>query len=287
MERKKDIVVTGANGYIGHNVVRCLLDCGFDVTAVDMNNNNIDKRANFININLFQDNVNFYELLGHPSICLHMAWRDGFKHNSENHIKDLYYHYNFLSNLIENGTKQIAVMGTMNEIGFYEGKIDEDTPTNPLSYYGISKNSLRELLEVKQNNYDFTLQWLRCFYIYGDDKNNHSIFTKIMEAEEQGKVLFPFTTGETKYDFIHVDDLVKQISTVVGQDKINGIINCCSGEPVALKDKVEQFLEDNNYNIKLEYGAFPERPYDSKIIYGDSEKINKIMKNKVKKYKKF
>ena len=108
-----------------------------------------------------------------------------------------------------------------------------------------------------------------------------------MEAEEQGKVLFPFTTGETKYDFIHVDDLVKQISTVVGQDKINGIINCCSGEPVALKDKVEQFLEDNNYNIKLEYGAFPERPYDSKIIYGDSEKINKIMKNKVKKYKKF
>ena len=67
MERKKDIVVTGANGYIGHNVVRCLLDCGFDVTAVDMNNNNIDKRANFININL-------ENLFGYYNVCCNSSY---------------------------------------------------------------------------------------------------------------------------------------------------------------------------------------------------------------------
>lgn len=61
---KKNIVVTGANGYIGHNVVKHLLDNGFNVTAVDMNNNNIDERANFININLFKK-MWFLELLGH------------------------------------------------------------------------------------------------------------------------------------------------------------------------------------------------------------------------------
>lgn len=281
-EKKKNIVVTGANGYIGHNVVKQLLNDGFNVTAVDMNNNNIDKRATFINVNLFQDNINFYELLGHPSICLHMAWRDGFKHNSINHIKDLYYHYNFLNNLIENGTKQIAIMGTMHEIGFYEGKVDENTPTKPLSYYGISKNSLREMLEVKQSNCEFILQWLRCFYIYGDDKHNHSIFTKIIEAEEKGQKLFPFTSGETQYDFIHVNELINQISAVINQNEINGIINCCSGKPTSLKDKVEEFLKLNHYQIKLNYGAFPERPYDSKIIYGDNTKINKIMEKRKK-----
>ena len=29
--------------------------------------------------------------------------------------------------------------------------------------------------------------------------------------------------------------------------------------------------------INVKYGAFPDRPYDSKIIYGDSTKINKIL----------
>lgn len=284
----KKILVTGANGYIGHNVVKYLLDNGAIVIAADINNNHIDNRAIFKNINIFEDNVNYYEQLDKPDICLHMAWRDGFKHNSEKHIQDLYGHYNFLNNLAENGIDKIAVMGTMHEIGFFEGKIDENTPTNPLSLYGIAKNSLRQMMELKQKEYGFKLQWLRCFYIYGDDLNNNSIFTKIIQAEKEGKDLFPFTTGETKYDFIHVNELVKQISSVISQDKVTGIINCCSGQPISLKDKVEAFLKDNNFDIKLNYGVFPERPYDSKIIYGDNTKINKIMNNvnNIKTHKK-
>ena len=47
---KKNIVVTGANGYIGHNVVKHLLDNGFNVTAVDMNNNNISEDVAFKNV---------------------------------------------------------------------------------------------------------------------------------------------------------------------------------------------------------------------------------------------
>ncbi len=273
----KKVLVTGANGYIGHNVVKYLLDNNAIVIAADINNNNIDERAIFKKINIFEDNVNYYEQLGEPDICLHMAWRDGFKHNSMNHIKDLYGHYNFLSNLAENGISQIAVMGTMHEVGFFEGKIDENTPTNPLSLYGIAKNSLRQMMELKQKELGFNLQWLRCFYIYGDDLNNNSIFTKIIQAEKEGKETFPFTTGETKYDFIHVNDLARQISSVISQDQVNGIINCCSGQPVALKDKVESFLDEHNFKIKLDYGVFPERPYDSKIIYGDNTKINTIM----------
>lgn len=45
----------------------------------------------------------------------------------------------------------------------------------------------------------------------------------------------------------------------------------------ALKDKVEAFIKEKGLPIKLKYGAFPDRPYDSKIIYGDSTKINKIL----------
>lgn len=35
----------------------------------------------------------------------------------------------------------------------------------------------------------------------------------------------------------------------------------------------------DNYDIKLEYGSFPDRPYDSKAVWGNDKKISKILKN--------
>lgn len=61
------------------------------------------------------------------------------------------------------------------------------------------------------------------------------------------------------------------------QDKVNGIINCCSGKPVTLAEQVETFIKEHGFDIKLEYGAFPDRPYDSPVIYGDDKKIKAIL----------
>jgi hypothetical protein len=44
-----------------------------------------------------------------------------------------------------------------------------------------------------------------------------------------------------------------------------------------LADRVERFIQENKLNIMLEYGAFPDRPYDSKAIWGNSQKIDKIL----------
>ena len=56
------------------------------------------------------------------------------------------------------------------------------------------------------------------------------------------------------------------------QEEINGIINVCTGKPMSLADRVEQFLRDKNYKIKLDYGAFPDRPYDSPGTVGRPDK---------------
>ena len=79
------------------------------------------------------------------------------------------------------------------------------------------------------------------------------------------------------YDFMTVDNLVKQIAATVTQNKVNGIINCCSGKPATLKETVENFIKQHNLNIELDYGAYPDRPYDSPCIYGDDTKIKEIM----------
>lgn len=272
------VLVTGANGYIGRHVVEKLLSLGQEVVAADIRLGNVDSHATKFEIDLFSTTLDtIYEQTGKPDVCIHMAWRNGFVHNSPMHMQDLSSHYKFLTSMIDQGLKHLSVMGSMHEVGYWEGMITEDTPCNPISDYAIAKDALRRSIVSYCQRNKVVLQWIRGYYITGDDKNNHSIFSKILEAEENGQEWFPFTTGKTKYDFISIDEMAYQISKTAIQDDVTGIINCCSGNPVSLADKVEQFLKDNNLKIKLRYGAFPDRPYDSPCIYGDPSKINLIL----------
>jgi nucleoside-diphosphate-sugar epimerase len=270
-------LVTGAAGYIGRHVVANLLDRGAHVIATDIVTDGIDPRAEVIPCDIFTGEKDLYERLKRPDVCLHLAWKDGFVHNSDAHIENLSKHFIFIRNMVASGLGHLAVMGTMHEIGYVEGAIDETTPCNPSSMYGIAKDTLRRVTSLMLTGKPVVLQWLRAYYIYGDDERNHSIFTKLLAAEREGKEKFPFTTGKNKCDFIHIDGLADQISACVTQSEINGVINCCTGIPVSLADIVEDFIRQNGLKIKLEYGVFPERAYDSPAVWGDNTKIRQIM----------
>jgi len=270
------ILVTGANGYLGQGIVSILVDNNIDVVATDIKTANVDKRAERIDCDLFsiEDAFGFF---GRPDVVLHLAWLDGFIHNAESHIYNLHRHCGFLKNLVEGGSKQIAIMGSMHELGFYEGSIDENTPCNPMNCYGIAKNSLRYYTHWLSTVKPFIYQWLRGYYIVGNSEYGNSLFSKITAAVKAGKTEFPFTMGLNQFDFIDYSDFCYQVAATITQDKINGIINICSGRPEKLSDRVERFIKENGYNINLQYGAFPDRPYDSKAVWGNNQKIAEIL----------
>lgn len=275
--RQKRVLVTGANGYLGSHVVRTLIDLGSDVIATGRSVNAIDKRAHLVECDLFELGTGAFSKLGYPEVCIHMAWENGFDHNNFSHIKSLYKHCDFLNNMISAGLQHLVGIGSMHEIGYHEGAVSDNTPANPKNYYGVAKNSLRQILEIQTQEKNCVFQWLRCFYIYGDNERGSSIFSKIAIAAGSGEKSLPFTQGRNRYDFIHVDDLALEIALVSLQADTCGTINCCTGIPVSLKNQVESFIEENKFEIKLEYGAFPDREYDSPEIYGDTRHIKSIL----------
>ena len=270
------ILVTGANGYLGQGIVKHILDCGNEVIAADFKIDHIDNCADRRECNLFEIE-NPYNYFGKPDVLLHLAWRDGFVHYSDAHIGDLPNHYQFIKKFAESDVKTIATMGSMHEIGFFEGSINENTPCFPTTPYGMAKNALRQLAAMFCMQKGKNFLWLRGYYIVGNSQYGSSIFSKITAAEAEGKSEFPFTMGQNQYDFIDYEDFCEQVARAVGQDKVLGVINICSGHPEKLADRVERFIKENGYKIKLKYGAFPDRPYDSKAVWGDDSKIEKIM----------
>ena len=82
-------------------------------------------------------------------------------------MKDLSNHVVFLNNMAKGGLPAMTVMGTMHEVGYWEGAIEADTPCNPQSQYGIAKNALRQSLMLSLKDTGCHLHWLRAYYITG------------------------------------------------------------------------------------------------------------------------
>lgn len=275
----RSVVITGAAGYVGRHVVKAVADLGYDPVAVVRPGSAEQFGAGVrrVEADVLAPDFSIADLVGDDVAALiHLAWQDGFVHNAPSHMMHLSAHFRLLSDAATAGVPRVAALGTMHEVGYWEGAITPETPTAPRSLYGIAKDALRRasLLALSDQT---ELTWLRCYYIYGDDRRNSSIFTRILEAVDAGKTRFPFTTGANKYDFIHVEELAAQIAAVAVTPGVTGIINCGSGAPVSLADQVEAFIAENELPIELEYGVFPDRPYDSPAVWGDDAALRSAL----------
>ncbi len=272
------VVVTGAAGYLGHHVVSALLDRGHEVVAAVRPGraDGLDARAEVREADILAPDFDPAVWGDLPDAVVHLAWKDGFRHNSPAHMSQLSAHFTLLTSLAGRGVARIVALGTMHEVGYWEGAIDAETPTAPLSQYGIAKEALRRSLALAVPE-TTSLAWARAYYIYGDDRRSESIFRKLLDAADDGRTEFPFTTGKNRYDFIRVEELGRQLAALTEATDITGTLNCSSGTPMSLADKVEEFIAENDLGLTLQYGAFPDRAYDSPGVWGDATVIRAVM----------
>ena len=273
------VLVTGANGFIGKHVVHALLDSGESVIASDIYTEDMDPRVTLCKAALFSGDEDIYTQVGSPDVCIHLAWRNGFMHNAPTHMDELSDHLMFCKNMMAGGLPILSVMGTMHEVGYWEGAIDENTPCNPQTQYGIAKNAMRQSLQISVKDTGCTLHWLRLYYIVSDDVEGSNIFARILQTARAGKHEFPFTSGKNLYDFIDIDEMSRLIVLASLQKEISGITNVCTGKPVSLADCTERFIREHALSIKLVYGQYPDRAYDSPGVWGNASKIERIIAN--------
>jgi dTDP-6-deoxy-L-talose 4-dehydrogenase (NAD+) len=162
--QEANVVVTGAAGYIGRHVVTALLDRGESVSAVVRpgRGGEVDPRATIVEADILASGFEASSLVdGTTSAFVHLAWQDGFSHNAPSHMLGLSAHYKLIADVASLGVPRISVLGTMHEIGYWEGAIDADTPANPRSLYGVAKKAQRAgLFHALADKVQ--LAWLRC-----------------------------------------------------------------------------------------------------------------------------
>jgi len=278
----KKILVTGATGFIGQYVISRLLETGCRVIASSANEEKARQawwfdKVEYLPFDLagLEPSVDYYQWFGQPDSLVHLAWEGLPDYRSPHHM-DLYLprHAAFLNNLAAGGLRDINVTGTCLEYGLQEGLLREELPAMPVVPYAQAKNALRYYLADLQKEIPFTLKWIRLFYMYGQNPN--SLLSQLDRALDNNEPVFNMSGGEQRRDYLPVDKLADYLCRIVVQQEVTGLINCCSGVPVTVKELVLEHMKERNKNIALNLGFYAYPDYEPMNFWGDTTKLKTI-----------
>jgi len=281
----ENILVTGATGFIGNYVVPELLRTGAGVVATSSDPEkaktfgwygNVRYKPFDLRSTSFSDNL--YEYFERPTRIIHLAWEGLPDYRSLFHFEEnLPRHYLFLKNMVLNGCRNVTVTGTCFEYGMQSGMLSEEMPADPDNAYGLAKYTLYRFLRELSKKETFPLKWARLFYMFGKGQNPRSLFSQLDKALDNNEAVFNMSGGEQVRDFLPVQTVAEYIVKIALQDNTSGVINCCSGKPVKVKDLVHEYLRSKNREIKLNPGYYPYPDYEPMAFWGDNKKLQTIL----------
>ena len=240
------LLVTGAAGIIGSNLVKRLLNDVEDVTVIGIDNMNdyYDVKLKEARLEELASKPSFTFVKGSiadkaiiteifetckPQVVVNLAAQAGVRYSITN--PDAYIESNILGfyNILEacrhsydNGASGVehlvyasssSVYGSNKKVPYST----EDKVDNPVSLYAATKKSNELLAHAYSKLYNIPSTGLRFFTVYGPAGRPDMAYFGFTNKLRQGKTIQIFNYGNCKRDFTYIDDIVEGVVRVMGK----------------------------------------------------------------------
>jgi dTDP-glucose 4,6-dehydratase len=263
---KKKILVTGAFGFIGSNLVEYLVENNYQVLAFDRYNSDssygyLENSKYFNDIEFILGDIRDYDsvnkALKNCSICIHLAALIGIPYSYISPIAYLKTNlegtYNVLESIKNLNTEQVIITSTSEVYGTAQSiPIDEKHRLNAQSPYAASKISADHLGLSYYNSFDIPLKIIRPFNTYGPRQSARAIIPTIilqcLNADNELKL----GNLHVQRDFTYVLDLCDAYLKAIKCNELYGeIFNVGSNQMINLNRLIEIIFYKINIRKKI------------------------------------
>ena len=134
--------------------------------------------------------------------------------------------------------------------------VAETAPTNPTTAYGIANVSAELLLRRYSNETSNPVTIFRCANVYGSGQQSgrsQGLLAATLAAVASGKPLVIFGDGESRRDYIYIDDVVRMVEGIAELDVAPEVVNIGTQVSTTLNEVIAAVERCLNVNVERSY----------------------------------
>lgn len=274
-------IVTGANGFIGKQLINGLLNRNYKIVALDIRfDDSLLSNKNVTCINVLDKEV--LELVSlipadNYNCFFHLAWAGTSGPNRANYemqLNNVKLACQYVELCSRIGCKRFLYASSINEMETYEYLQSDDIEPSGGYIYGTGKLAAHLMGETvaKTNNIDFIPVIITNIYGIGE-KSARMIYTSIVKLINGEHC--SFTEGFQTYDFIYITDAINSIVEVSEKGKPFNRYYIGSGEPKPLREFLLTMRDIVDPKAELGLGDIPFKGIDISYNQFDLKKVEK------------
>lgn len=270
------ILLTGASGFVGRQVLASLISMGADVHAVSRRRPQVDGPFIWHEADLLSPDAASM-VIGEcrPACVLHLAWcvEHGRFWTDPANLDWIAATVRIARAAADMGVTRFVGAGTCYEYDWpADGYCDEKTtPLAVHTLYDASKSATRQALRSFFDNMGVSFAWARLFFLYGQHEPPGRLVSSLAIALAAGQAA-TCSRGLAMRDFMNVRDAGRAIATLA-LSRVEGSVNIGSGEGVRIADLATRMGELAGKPDLVRLGALPDRPGEPPRIVARTERL--------------
>lgn len=269
------VLLTGATGFVGRQILRALAEHGVSVRAVvrDGKQGQLATQAGIESVvttpDLFAENADWWTdaCKGIDSI-IHVAWytEPGKYLQSAKNLDYLVGTLQLAKAAAQTKVRRFIGIGTCFEYDLTGGMLSVDTPLRPLTPYAGAKAAAFMALSqwLPQEGVEFA--WCRLFYLHGEGEDARRL-VPYLRAQLMAGEPAELTSGNQIRDFLDVREAGRMIAETALSNE-QGAINICSGMSTTVRQLAEHIADEYGRRDLLRFSARPDNLVDPDCVVG-------------------
>lgn len=272
---KTRVLLTGATGFVGRQVLKSLSASGVSVDVVVREGSDLRSMAAYgvervlHTADMFAEDVAWWQrACTDVDIVVHAAWyaEPGRYLQSPANLDCLEGTLRLARGAAQAGVKRFVGVGTCFEYDLTLGHLSVHTPLRPTTPYAAAKASTFWMLSQWLPTQGLEFLWCRLFYLFGEGEDPRRLVAMVRTKLAAGEPV-ELTSGAQLRDFMDVRFAGQRLAELA-LGGLQGPVNVCSGTGISVRALAEQIADEFGRRDLLRFGARPDNLVDPPCVIG-------------------